>query len=187
MKLTLNLATRTYVNRRAVRTGCWVGCGILGVLLLWNLVALGREWTHLRWMGQHATERRQQLERKQGLEGPPVSAAELSQRRKDVELVNGILMRETFEWTRLLTHLEGLVVDGITLVAIEPDATTRSHKLTGMARDLGSLQRYLDRLIERGGFRAVYLPTQERTSVPDGRGGERAAIRFSTNLVGGEF
>ena len=187
MRLTLNLATRTYFNRRAVRTGLVVASAVLGMLLLWNLVALGREASHLRWIKQHASELEQELVRSRGLEGPPVSDAVIAKRKKEVELVNGILLRESFQWSRLLTQLEGLSVDGITLVSIVPEARTRSHKLTGLARDVDSLRRYLDRLNERGDFRGVFLLNQERTSVSDGRGGERTAVKFSVELAGGEF
>lgn len=180
MKLTLNLAGRTYLNRRALR----FAYGVVAVFLLLLLGAQGygylRDYRQLgqveRWLAE--------LEARGGIEGeptrPPLSTAERERLLSDVDFANGILRMDGFRWTRLLDRLEGVLPETVGIQAIRPDYAKGSFSLTGQARDLEALRQFLDNLSASPDFSDVYLRQQARRETPAGG----SLIGFSLEVKG---
>jgi Tfp pilus assembly protein PilN len=182
MKLTLNLADRSYVHKRTlylfyavVLAGMAICSAVQGGLLLRLHQQQEQVETHLRELLQSKAGRQ--------------PAAELEPRalqtlRQEVALANDILSRDSFRWTVMLDRLEEVVQDGITIRSLQPDYREGSLRLAASARGLPQLSSFLDRLLASGFFSDVYLLDQASTKVKDGAGIERPAIKFSLMLKG---
>lgn len=180
MKLTLNLAGRTYLNRRALRF-------VYGVVALLLLLVLGvltygylRDYRHFTQVEQWLVE----LETRGRVESAPtrpaLSGTERERLLSDVDFANGILRMDGFRWTRLLDRLEGVLPETVGIQAIRPDYAKGSFSLTGQARDLDALRRLLDNLSASPEFSDVYLRQQARRETPDGEG----LLGFSLEVKG---
>lgn len=168
MKLTLNLAGRGYLNRRALR----FAYGLVALLLLLLLSALVygylRDYRQVGQFEQWLAE----LETRGGIESaptrPPLSTAERERLLSDVDFANSILRMDGFRWTHLLDRLEGVLPETVGIQAIRPDYAKGSFSLTGQARDLDALRRLLDNLSASPEFSDVYLLQQSRRENPTG-------------------
>lgn len=81
--------------------------------------------------------------------------------RERVEASNRILQGLEQPWTRLFDDLEAAKVDGVSLLAMEPDGSKALVRLVGEARDRDTLSRYLERLGRLGSLREVRLNQHE--------------------------
>ena len=168
MKLTLNLAGRGYLNRRALR----FAYGLVALLLLLLLSALVygylRDYRQVGQFEQWLAE----LETRGGIESTPMrpalSTAERERLLSDVDFANGILRMDGFRWTHLLDRLEVVLPETVGIQAIRPDYAKGSFSLTGQARDLDALRRLLDNLSASPEFSDVYLLQQARRDNPAG-------------------
>lgn len=180
MKLTLNLAGRTYLNRRALR----FAYGFVALLLLLLLSALVysylRDYRQLTQVEQWLAE----LETRAGAVSTParpaLSGTERERLLSDVDFANGILRMDGFRWTRLLDRLERVLPETVGIQAIRPDYAKGSFSLTGQARDLDALRRLLDNLSASPEFSDVYLRQQARRDDPDGG----SLLGFSLDVKG---
>ncbi len=184
MLLQINLASRTYVNRRALYGSYAVVGGLLCLLLLFNIDFLLRLQAHGAKMTAQLAEVEATLLDQGGRKDPAIAPEELKKRQKDVAFANEILMREGFRWTELLDRLEDVAVDGISIRALQPNFKEKSLSLSGVAREVRDLRRYIDRLIAESSFSEVYLLSQSTVKIKDNLGGEHQAIAFSIDLKG---
>lgn len=180
MKLTLNLAGRTYLNRRALR----FAYGVVALLLLLVLGVLTysyvRDYRQFAQVEQWLVE----LETRGGIERAPtrpaLSGSERERLLSEVDFANGILRMDGFRWTRLLDQLEGVLPETVGIQAIRPDYAQGSFSLTGQARDLDALRGLLDNLSASPEFSDVYLLQQARRENPSGG----SVIGFSLEVKG---
>ncbi|MGH8665538.1 MAG: PilN domain-containing protein [Burkholderiales bacterium] len=93
--------------------------------------------------------------------------------RARIEASNRILSALDQPWIRLFDELESATVDGVTLLAMEPDGSKALVRLVGEARDRATLSRYLERLGRLASLREVRLNQHE---IRDARGG--SSLRF---------
>lgn len=184
MKLTLNLASRTYVNRRLLYLGYALVLGTLVLLLAFGAHRAWRLRAHSLQLGVQLST----LEKTLGEVGeetePVVTAAEMARQKAQVTSANAILERDGFRWTVLLDRLEEMTLEGVTIVSLQPDYKARSLRLTGQARSLKELRAFLDRLITSPAFSEVYLLQQGSAKVKTASGAERPALGFSLVLKG---
>ncbi|WP_305046723.1 PilN domain-containing protein [Geoalkalibacter sp.] len=178
MKISLNLANRTYVNRRAWNLGYAVaGLGLSALLVLHGVFLwqgrgqLGALEKTLEGLRQEAAAR--------GEGAVEVSPAVYQQMLEDIAKANSILERDSFRWTQLLDRFEEVIPEGVSLRSILPDYKTRALNLTAVARGLEEMTTCLDQLMKSEHFRQTYLLRQEKTTVVDFAGREREAVLFS--------
>ncbi|WP_298035954.1 PilN domain-containing protein [uncultured Desulfuromonas sp.] len=186
MKLTLNLASRTYVNRRALYTLYTVLLGALALVLVINLSYYIRLQGQSRQVKAHLAEVEAELESLKDGEGGKIRAEDFQRLEDQVAFANELLDKDSFRWTELLGRLEEVTIEGVSLRSIQPDYQTGSLNLRAAAKDVGILRDFLDSLIASPHFSYVYLLNQAEAEVKDNRGRERKAIDFSL-LVKGAF
>lgn len=126
MRITVNLATRPYVQLDRVFRQLRIAIGALAVLAVAMLV-----WLHSR----SAADRAQQQEiqgiqrqtdtlnaeraRNEARLRAPVNAAVLQQ----IEFLNALYQRKSFSWTAVLMDLEDVLPAGIQVTSIDPQIT----------------------------------------------------------------
>lgn len=184
MKFTLNLASRRYVNRRALNHGFLTALVLLFLFCAWSGYNLLGENDVLQTNLLKAAEYRTQLDKLRGGPVKPLTADERSRLEAEFKAANRLLDQDAFRWTRLLDRMEGLVPQGVSLVSFRPDFDKDSLALGGNARSLTEMRQFLDRLMKKGNFEEVLLQNHSRIKVTDYAGEEREAISFSISLQG---
>lgn len=97
-----------------------------------------------------------------GLPPPSASAEELAAAQK-------VLKRMTVPWDGFFASLEHAHSDRVSLLAVEPDAESRSVTITGEARDYLAALSYVATLAEAKGFSRVHLVRHEARAGTPGR------------------
>lgn len=184
MKLTLNLASRTYVNRRALSLLYAVLIGILVLLLALNLSLFIRSQRHSARIRAHMAELDRELGQLRAEAGGDVAPEQLQELLVEISFANEILDKDSFRWTDLLNRLEELTFEGVTIRSLQPDYKQGSLKISGLAQDVGDLRRFMDRLFKSPYFKDVFLLQQGGAKVKDNLGRERQAIEFGIVLKG---
>lgn len=178
MKISLNLADRVYINRRALLAAYAVAGAVMFLLLVMNSVFLLNSRRDIADM----QERLNQLqERSAALQGGAAdfSPTAYQQLLSDIEFANSILKKDAFRWTELLNHLETLVPEGVALRSILPDHKNRALNITAVSRGLDEMTLLLDRFAQSESLRNVYLLRQEKAKITDLGGQEREGVQFS--------
>lgn len=183
MKLTINLSTRTYLNRRALFSWYAFLGSVLLMLLGFFLWSGYLSYNQHQQLDLHLKEIQARIEtlQKADLDYSPEKSDQLQQR---IVLANELLVRDSFRWTELLGRLEEVVPDEASVQTITPDYKDRSLKLLGVTTDVASLREFLDNLMESSYFSDVYLLSQD-TVAPAGEQGEGSTLtRYSIVLKG---
>jgi len=180
MKLSINLATRCYLNQRALKL--ILSCVIVFLVLL--LGFQGNVYLKNRQLAQqyqaHLDSLQEQL---RGKLPKRLSSKELAEQRQEYDRAEVLLKRDAFRWTTLFDRMERLLPDGVSLRSFNPDYDKNSLLLNGVARNLNNLQDLL-RNLQADQFEQVFLRNQGEVDVDDGRGGKRRALSFSVSLGG---
>lgn len=184
MKLTLNLASRTYLNRRALVTFYWLVIAALVALLCFNLVFFLRSQTQARQIKAHLQELERDLAKGQG-EVQAFNQRDYETMLTQIEAVNGIIVKDSFRWSALLGHLETLVPEGVALRSIQPDFKTGVLELQGVAEDVPKLRRLLDQLVADERLGDVNLLQQAHVQEKRATGTESSLVAFSIVIQGG--
>ena len=116
---------------------------------------------------------------------PAATAAQMKDRWSEVAFVNQLLERDSFRWTRLLDQLEAHSLSGVVLRSINPDVKQDKLTISGYARELSHLRKFIDRLISSGDYKDVYLLSQGLEKIEDSDGRERKAVSFVIELYQG--
>jgi type IV pilus assembly protein PilN len=183
MKLTLNLASRSYINRRALYALYAVLIALLVLLLALNIGFYFRTQSQARQLKERVAEFDRELAGRQenAVEFSPAAYEEMLE---EIAFANEILLKDSFRWTALLDRLEEVVPDKVIIRGIQPEYKSGSLNLTGGARRVEDLRRFLDNLIESSQFSDVYLLQQARETGKGRNGG--GDIGFSV-VVRGAF
>lgn len=162
MKITLNLASRTYLNRRGLYITYAIVSGILVLLLALSgfFHALNRE--RMQQLRTHLSTLQQEAAASTASGQETVSPAAYEKLLAEIRLTNEILAQDSFRWTTLLGQLEDVVPKTVAIDAIQPDFKQNSLNLTGTAKGVEDLQQFLDNLIASTHFKDVYLLQQSR-------------------------
>ncbi len=179
MKLTLNLATRDYLDRRKVYLTYGILLAIAGVILVFNVMSVLHSQMRMQTVRGH-------IEEIGGVsvDEPAVDPAEVERLRRRIVFANDILARESFRWTRLLNNLEEVVRRGITIESLRPNYREGSLRVTALARGLGDLKSFISRIQSSPHFETVYLYEQNSQEVEVPGGTKRQAIGFTLQLQG---
>lgn len=93
-----------------------------------------------------------------------------------IEASNRVLDALDQPWIKLFDDLEAASVEGVALLALEPDASKQHVRIAGEARDRDALSRYLERLGRLDSLREVRLNQHELRGGADG-----GALRFTVS------
>jgi type IV pilus assembly protein PilN len=183
MNLNLNLASRAYVNRQAL----YLCYALLVALLVVLLLLLGGSYYRLHADNGRISDQLEEINRDLGFQGSAtqeISSPAYQQLQERVSYANQLLVKDSFRWTELLDHLEEVVTDGVRIRSIQPDYRQGELKLIGVARGLGDLRSFLDRLITSPHFSDVFLLDQASVMVKDNLGQDHSSLTFTVDLKG---
>lgn len=184
MKLSLNLATRTYVNRRAL----YIAYALIGLLLvLWlgiNFFSLRHDQGEINRLESRLQQVRQQLGGLGSENAPSFDSNDYRALIDDLAFADSVLERDAFRWTLLLGRLEQLLPDGVALRTLRPEHRERELTVTAVARGVEQMRDFLDRLMASEDLDDVYLLSQESHEVTDSAGQKHPAVRFNLRIQG---
>lgn len=166
MRFTINLATRTYLDRELNR--------ILLISVLFLTALAG--WKFFGFcgnMGQLERIRSDIASLEERLRSRPagVSEQDFKRQQQSIRFYNDIIERKSSDWITLLDQLEQTTPEGIALASLVPDRKTGALKIEGRARNFGQIRSYLERLDDSRLFRDVLLMSHGEVAVgTKGRG-----------------
>lgn len=176
MKFALNLASHSYVNRKALYLVYGLVGGLLLLLLLLNLMTMyGLQRTRV-----DITQKIADLQFRAGSDADMAgySPRALAELRQSIVVANELLQRDSFRWTQLLDRLEKLVPTRVRIRSISPDYKKKSVAISCEAKDLAAMNRFIDKLNQSGLYDRVLLSQQAfnvKTSI----------LSFNLELFGG--
>ncbi len=183
MKVTLNLASRHYVNRRAVsRLGLFLIL-LLVLVLAYLTIGVLQNRSQLDSYKNNIADLDQQLLKLQGEVPRSLTSQQIEAQKVEFKQAQALLERDAFRWTALFDRMERRLPSGVSVVSFNPDYKAKTLSMVGVARKLSDLQKLLDNLHQET-FEQVYLNRQGQTSVGDGEGGKVTAISFEVRLEG---
>jgi type IV pilus assembly protein PilN len=159
MKLTINLATRRYLNLRQLNAFLVAGLLLLSVLAVLKVREVAYNQAELGRVGKLLAA----PEAKPG--SPAVTQAQLQALKGEILFANGLIQRKSVDWLQLLDHLEEVVPDGVALTEIAPPGRDQLFKISGVTRSFGSLRRLLENLEQSKNFSEVYLLSQSEAKI----------------------
>jgi len=179
MKLSLNLASRVYVNRRTLMTS-YIAVAVLLVLLLGlNLSSVLRARAEAEKIGGRIAELKRAGARVPA-EDAGYSPQTHDELKKRILFANALLERDHLRWTELLDQLEESTPDGISIQSFQPDYKSGAVKLSGVADSVADLRRFLDRLVASPHFSRVFLFQQ--ANLQSAKTGDVNGLSFSIEL-----
>jgi type IV pilus assembly protein PilN len=181
MRLKLNLASQTYVNRRALYLFYAVGTALLILILVIQLRYLLQLQAQEQLLTQRVTEIQQQL----GISAETASnysEDELNRLIEQIEFSNSVITKDSFQWTGLLSRLEEELPANVRLVDIRPDFKNSTLALTSQAKSVKDMQRFIDQLMAAGAFSDVLLLSQAEQVPKDKSVLEKGVIVFNLKV-----
>lgn len=165
MRLTINLATKRYVNPRqlnAVLAVCFVVVALMLVYLVREVATNQAEINRIK--GQMVTASR-------GPAGaPPIPAAQMDELDAKIAFANSLIDRKTVNWVGLLDKLEQVVPAGVMVTQVDPSAPAgegekekkgaQAVKVNGVALSFANLRALLENMERTPGFSDVLLLNQ---------------------------
>lgn len=180
MKYTINLARRSYVNKKALYLA-YLFCGIILVVgLLYSAGYYFKLRSQINTTESRLAELEEKILASQGGDVADYSAARYKNILMQIESANGILRRDSFRWTALLDQLEKVVPGNVMVQSISPDHEKRIVKISCVAKKLKDMKRFLDNLIKSNKYSDVLLLNQSVGKNDD----SKAGIQFSVELLG---
>jgi type IV pilus assembly protein PilN len=169
MRLTINLATRIYINTRRLNYIVVAAFALMIFLLLANVRNIATDLGELRLLNQRIAK----LEAKtmKSANEAVVPDKEYQALLASIKFANGLIEQKTFNWLMLLDKLEGIVPDGVAIVSIEPSPKDEGLKLEGIAKNFGNLRKFMENLEDSKYFTDIYLLGQADTLVLPGQTG----------------
>lgn len=184
MKLNLNFASRSYINRKHIkRVYLLVTTGLI-CLLLWLLSQILLTQTHIQQSRMQLATLQQDEQELLGTKSISLDSQRVEEIRKEFARDQKLLTQDSFRWTALFDRMERLLPTGVSIRGFKPDYKDQSLVIEGVAKNLTALQTLLDRLLESESISSAYLTRQAYAKVRDTRGKEHSALNFSINLEG---
>jgi type IV pilus assembly protein PilN len=153
MRFTINIATRTYLDRRLVNRAGYAVLALLLVLLAWNI---NRTFWNLgefrRLQSDNASYENRLNSRPSG-----VSEKDFTRLLADIKFFNEILGHKSFNWLGFLDQLEGTTPEGIALSSLAPDRKTGEVKIEGHARSFAQVRSYIEKLEDSRAYTSILL------------------------------
>lgn len=157
----IDFATRP---RTTVRAG--IAVLVIGIVALGAMLANYREIrAETAVLETHIADFRRMTRREQ----PPIREAGMDARTlaQEIRQANVVLAQLNVPWEALFRELEGASIDGITLLAIQPDVASSQVRIAGEARNYATALAYVSKLEASERFANVFLTSHEvRASAP---------------------
>ena len=167
MEIKLNLASKPYLNRQSVRL--WLLLfGLLMVLLLLLNGSYGyRNYRQLQVLDKRFQELNDQIS---GIHGTSAdyTPEKLTAVKAEVELANEIVDGDRFRWTELLSRFESVLPEDVSIHSIQPNFKERTVQLSGVARDVSALTRFVDNLLASEDLDQAFLQSHGETKNQQG-------------------
>jgi type IV pilus assembly protein PilN len=173
MRFTINVATRTHIDRKMVNRAGYAVLALLLVLLVWNVSRSFWSIGELRRLqADNASYEKRLNSRPSG-----VSEKDFTRLLADIKFYNELIGRKSYNWLGLLEQLEEATPEGIALSALSPDRKKGELKLEGHARSFAQVRSYLEKLEDSKVFTSILL-----LSHADVTTGEKAkGVKFSVS------
>lgn len=159
MKLTINLATRRYINMRQVNAfllACFLILGVLLVLKVREVAYNHAELKRIRGLTAAAGS---------GSGAAAVSEEQLKELTEKIAFANSLIDKKSTNWLSLLDRLEEVVPAGVALTGIAPDPGSQQLNITGVARSFENVRALLENMEQSKNFSEVYLMSHGETKV----------------------
>lgn len=167
MRFSINLATRTYIDKRLLNQVCYGVLALLVVLLGWNITRASWNLGEQRRIDSEVRTLESRFNSKPG----GVSDKDFTQQQSHIRFYNEIIDRKSRDWLKLLDHIERVTPDGISLAIVAQGKKKDELNLEGRAKTFASVRQYLERLEESREFTSVLLMSHQDLITGDkGRG-----------------
>lgn len=182
MQIRLNLATRPYLNRRAVRF--WLLLAALGLILIMglNLVYGYQYYRQYRQVGQLLGELNLRMAEVEGVAAEEFSPDAYEQALEKVAILNRILEADQFRWTDLLSRLEMLVPAGVRITSLRPNFEDRSLEIQAISREIEDMTAFLDALLHSERLPQAYLLRHQEQELRRDSAQTQRVISFSLRI-----
>jgi type IV pilus assembly protein PilN len=142
MRFTINVATRTHIDRKLVNRYGYAVLVLLLLLLVWNISRASWSLGELRRLQtDNAAYEKRLNDRPSG-----VSEKDFASLLADIRFYNDIIERKSYNWLVLLDQLEMVTPEGIALSVVSPDRKTGDLKIEGHARNFALIRSYHGKL-----------------------------------------
>lgn len=180
MEIKLNLSSKPYLNRQSVRLWVLFACTLMVLLLIFNCYHGYQNYRQLNLLENLFEELETQVA---SVPGAPVNYSEENHAavRKEVILANEVVAADQFRWTSLLSRLEALVPEDVSLRSIQPNFKEHSVQLTCVARDVGSMTRFIDNLLGSDDLDKAYLQNHAEVETQV-NGSSQVLVGFSLEI-----
>ncbi len=159
MKFSLNLASRSYVNRRALYIGyATLGAVMVAILLLNLLTMFGMYQQTKNTQDKITALNLRTTSHQTGV--PAFTEQGFAALQESISAANEVLERDSFRWTELLDRLERLMPKKVRVRDIAPNHEQRTITLSCESLDLAALKLFLDKLYSSGYYESVLLTQQ---------------------------
>lgn len=167
MRFNINLATRTYVDKRLMNQVSAVVIIILFMFLFWNITRISLNLSEQRRLASEIKALEDGLNARPG----GISEKDFTKQQARVSYFNEIIDIKGRNWLKLLEMLENITPEGVALSAVTPGEKEGELKLDGRARSFAVVRQYVEKLEESKTFSDVLLRShQELTVGENGRG-----------------
>jgi len=168
MRLTINLATRIYINKRQLNLFIGGALLILLILLLFNTRNIAADLGEIGRLNSGITLLEGKSKSSKSAAVPEKEYQALLER---IRFANRIIEQKSYDWLQFLDRLEGVVPDRVSVSSVEPSPKSGELKLTGIALNFGALRKFVENLEGSGFFTDVYLVSQSDSQGPEGEKG----------------
>nr|WP_320050535.1 PilN domain-containing protein [uncultured Desulfuromonas sp.] len=180
MKLTINFASRRYVNERAV---FWAGAVVSFLLLVFVFYQVATCLQLSRTVQNKSLEVEAFAQEVAAGDKVQISKEDIVAQKEALAVARILLRKDAFRWTALFDRLERLLPPKVSIRSLSPDFQTNSLKLTGAASELKDLQTFLD-LLHHEPFSQVFLKKQEFSDAEGVDGNRQRVLFFSIDVEG---
>ena len=171
MRFTINIATRTHIDRRMVDRAGYAVVALLLVLLAWNISRASWNLGELRRLKTDNVSYESRLNSRPS----GVSEKDFTRLLTDIKFYNEIIGRKSFNWLGLLEQLEGATPEGIALSQLQPNRKTGELKIEGHARSFAQVRSYIERLEDSKAYTSILLLSHSNIAV----GEKTKGVNFS--------
>lgn len=180
MKLSLNLASRSYVNERALKWGYLLFALLLLLIFLFQLTTYLQSRQLMLGYQANIKSLEQQLS---GAVPEHFTAGQLAVQQQAISRAEALLQKDAFRWTALFDRLETLLPRDVSIRSFSPNYKDDSLILTGVAKKLTDLQQLLNNL-HADSFQQVFLQSQGQVEVIGSDESKKTAHQFTIRLEG---
>lgn len=161
MKLTINLATRRYINMRQLNGWLAISLFLLAALLVYQVRTIANNQVEINKI------RRESAAASSGAATGAVMLSPEQMKALDAKIAfgNDLIDNKTISWITILDKLETVVPPGVALNQVQPILKEQALTITGSARSFGHLRTLLENMEQSPDFSEVYLLSQNELKI----------------------